>query len=53
MFMSKTYCPVDGEIGDKAYNLLVSKYNYEMPSYKKYVSLEKQKKNKIKIEKLK
>jgi hypothetical protein len=53
MFMSKTYCPVDGEIGDKAYNLLVSKYNYEMPSYKKYVELERKKKNKIKIEKLK
>ena len=46
MFMSKTYCPVDGEIGEKAYNLLVSKYNYEMPTYKKYVELEK-KKNKI------
>ena len=53
MFMSKTYCPVDGEIGDKAYNLLVNKYNYEMPSYKKYVELARKKKNKIKIEKLK
>ena len=53
MFMAKTYCPVDGEIGEKAYNLLVSKYNYEMPSYKKYVALEKKNKNKIKIEKLK
>jgi len=53
MFMAKTYCPVDGEIGEKAYKLLVHKYNYEMPTYKKYVELERKKKNKIKIEKLK
>ena len=53
MFMAKTFCPVDGEIGEKAYKLLVHKYNYEMPTYKKYVELERKKKNKIKIEKLK
>ena len=26
MFMAKTYCPVDGKIGEDAYNLLVNKY---------------------------
>ena len=43
MFMAKTYCPVDGKIGEDAYNLLVNKYDYEMPTYKKYVELEKKK----------
>jgi len=47
MFMAKTYCPVDGKIGEQAYELLVSKYDYEMPTYKKYVELEKEKKNLI------
>ena len=28
MFMAKTYCPVDGKIGEDAYNLLVNKYDY-------------------------
>jgi len=47
MFMAKTYCPVDGKIGEEAYKLLVSKYDYEMPTYKKYVEIEKDKKNLI------
>ena len=47
MFMAKTYCPVDGKIGEDAYNLLVNKYDYEMPTYKKYVEIEKDKKNLI------
>jgi hypothetical protein len=46
MFMAKTYCPVEGKISQEAYELIVNKYNYEMPTYKKYVELEK-KKNKI------
>ena len=44
--MAKTYCPVEGKISQEAYELIVNKYNYEMPTYKKYVELEK-KKNKI------
>ena len=53
MFMAKTYCPVEGKIGEDAYKLIVNKYNYAMPTYKKYVELERQKNKKIKIEKLK
>lgn len=43
MFMAKTYCPVEGKISQEAYELIVNKYNYEMPTYKKYVELEKKK----------
>jgi len=53
MFMAKTYCPVEGKIGKEAYELIITKYNYAMPTYDKYVQLERKKKNKIKIEKLK
>jgi len=49
MFMAKTYCPVEGKISQEAYDLIVNKYNYEMPTYKKYVELEKKKKPKILI----
>tara|TARA_R110002012_G_scaffold19851_1_gene70980 strand:+ start:183 stop:794 length:612 start_codon:yes stop_codon:yes gene_type:complete len=52
MFMAKTYCPVEGKISQEAYDLIVNKYNYEMPTYKKYVELEK-KKQKIIIPKKK
>ena len=53
MFMAKTYCPVEGKISQEAYDLIVNKYNYEMPTYKKYVELEKKKKLKTKAKKLK
>jgi len=53
MFMAKTYCPVEGKIGKEAYELIITKYNYAMPTYDKYVQLERKKKKKIKIEKLK
>jgi len=53
MFMAKTYCPVEGKISQEAYDLIVTKYNYEMPTYEKYVELEKQKKPKIKVDQLK
>ena len=43
MFMAQTYCPVEGKISQEAYDLIVNKYNYEMPTYKKYVELEKKK----------
>ena len=43
MFMAKTYCPVEGKISQEAYDLIVNKYDYEMPTYKKYVELEKKK----------
>ena len=46
MFMAKTYCPVEGQISQKAYELTINKYNYEMPTYKKYVELEKLNKKK-------
>ena len=49
MFMAKTYCPVEGKISQEAYELIVNKYNYEMPTYKKYVELERLKKPKTKI----
>ena len=44
MFNSATYCPVEGQIGKAAYDLLVNKYKYEIPTYEKYVELEKKKK---------
>ena len=43
MFNSATYCPVEGQIGKAAYDLLVNKYKYEIPTYEKYVELEKKK----------
>ena len=52
MFMAKTYCPVEGKISQEAYDLIVNKYNYEMPTYKKYVELEKKKKPNTKAKKL-
>ena len=42
-FASGTPCPVEGKIGAEAKKLLAEKYNYEMPTYKKYVELEKKK----------
>jgi len=44
MFMSGTPCPVESKIGDQAKKLLAEKYNYEIPTYEKYVELEKKKK---------
>jgi len=43
-FASGTPCPIEGKIGNEAKKLLAEKYNYEMPTYKKYVELEKLKK---------
>jgi len=43
-FASGTPCPIEGKIGDEAKKLLAEKYNYEMPTYKKFVELEKKKK---------
>jgi len=43
-FASGTPCPIEGKIGDEAKKLLAEKYNYEMPTYEKYVELEKKKK---------
>jgi hypothetical protein len=40
-FASGTPCPIEGKIGDEAKKLLAEKYNYEMPTYEKYVELEK------------
>lgn len=42
-FASGTPCPIEGKIGDEAKKLLAEKYNYEMPTYEKYVELEKKK----------
>ena len=44
MFISGTPCPVESKIGDEAKKLLAEKYNYEIPTYEKYVELEKKKK---------
>ena len=49
MFLSGTPCPVEAKIGDEAKKILAEKYNYEIPTYEKFVELEKQKKPKIKI----
>jgi hypothetical protein len=43
-FASGTPCPIEGKIGDEAKKLLAEKYNYEMPTYKKFVEFEKKKK---------
>ena len=48
MFNSATYCPVEGQIGKAAFDLLVNKYKYEIPTYEKYVELEKKKKKLLK-----
>ena len=50
MFLSGTPCPVEGKIGDVAKKLLAEKYDYQIPTYEKFVELEKSKKQKIKIE---
>ena len=50
MFLSGTPCPVESKIGNEAKKLLATKYNYEMPTYEKFVEFEKSKKQKIKIE---
>ena len=43
-FMSAgTPCPTDGKIGDESLKLIVEKYNYEMPTYEKWVEFEKNK----------
>ena len=49
MFLSGTPCPVEGKIGDVAKKLLAEKYNYEIPTYEKFVELEKIKVKKVKI----
>jgi|TARA_R110001592_G_scaffold358828_3_gene664270 hypothetical protein len=52
-FMSAgTPCPTDGKIGAESMKLIVEKYNYEMPTYEKWVEYEKKKPKIIKIEKL-
>jgi len=48
-----TPCPTDGKIGKESLKLIADKYNYQMPTYKKWVELEKKKKKTIKIKKLK
>ena len=52
-FAAGTPCPIEGKIGDEAKKLLAEKYNYEMPTYEKYIELEKKKKPKTKAKKLK
>ena len=44
MSFAGTPCPVESKIGDQAKKLLAEKYNYEIPTYEKYVELEKKKK---------
>ena len=53
MIAAGTPCPVEGRIAKAAKKLLAEKYDYKQPTYEKYVHLAKQKKNKIKIEKIK
>jgi len=56
-----TPCPTDGAIGKESMKLIANKYDYKMPTYEKWVELEKKEakeqakldKKKIKIEKLK
>jgi hypothetical protein len=47
-FAAGTPCPIEGKIGEEAKKLLAEKYNYEMPTYEKYIELEKQKKKSYK-----
>ena len=49
MFLSGTPCPVEGKIGDVAKKLLAEKYDYQIPTYEKFVELEKIKVKKVKI----
>ena len=49
MFLSGTPCPVESKIGNEAKKLLATKYNYEMPTYEKFVELEKIKVKKVKV----
>ena len=49
MFLSGTPCPVEGKIGDAAKKLLAEKYDYQIPTYEKFVELEKIKVKKVKI----
>ena len=49
MFISGTPCPVESKIGNEAKKLLATKYNYEMPTYEKFVELEKIKVKKVKV----
>jgi|TARA_R110000822_G_scaffold276427_3_gene398481 hypothetical protein len=45
-----TPCPTDGAIGKESLKLIAEKYNYKMPTYKKWVELERLKvKNNKKI----
>jgi len=53
MIAAGTPCPVEGKIGKDAMKLLAEKYDYKQPTYTQYVHLEKKKKRKVKIEKLK
>ena len=41
MFLSGTPCPVEGKIGNVAKKLLAEKYDYQIPTYEKFVELEK------------
>ena len=43
-FASGTPCPIEGKIGNEAKKLLAEKYDYKMPTYKKWVELNKNKK---------
>ena len=49
MFLSGTPCPVEGKIGDVAKKLLAEKYDYQIPTYEKFVELEKIKVKKVKV----
>jgi hypothetical protein len=49
MIAANTPCPIEGKIGKEAVKLLEEKYNYELPTYAKYVALKKKEKRKIKI----
>ena len=49
MFLSGTPCPVESKIGNEAKKLLAEKYDYQIPTYEKFVELEKIKVKKVKI----
>ena len=40
-FASGTPCPIEGKIGNEAKRLLAEKYDYKMPTYEKWVELER------------
>ena len=48
-----TPCPTDGQIGKASMKLIKEQYNYEMPTYEKWVKIQKKKDKEIIIEKLK